>query len=1619
MVEEYKKPNLLDLVDKKFLQEFQANFAQTTGLACVILDKNGFITEPSNFTDFCLMMKGDEKIKNICSKCDLEKREIGFEKHEPFSYTCHAGLTNFMVPIVVQNQTIALIVAGQIFTKSPEETFYKQLAKEYSVDEKEYLKKVKMIKISTKNKLDAASKLLSQIANSISNMAHQNYQLQEKSKRGTLLNDIIAELGSTLDYNQIRKTLVTKLGDAMGSDFNVLYVFNPKTQRFNPVDEYSLYLTTDEIESPIGINILEDYGWGDLARSGELPDVFYSDIEDLKKDYNLHGTEKEEFLIENKIKSAFYMSIKHAGKLVGMLALNYTKDYKTITQDDINLIKAVASQAGVALYQANLYKENQLQMEREILRRKVVEILRSSLDLKKVKQDITEAIGKAFNADRCYFRAYDKVKDEFLAVDVEYLSSNEVKSLIGEEPNQESLRFFMKEVQKQNKGFYPIAVDKEFAKGTPLEDYMNKAGIAADYAIPIVDRYDELNWFVLHYAKKDPNLSDEDKKLLESIAYQIATAFEQIKLFEQEKQTAQREILLRNISSAIRKSLNLEETFSVICSELSKITGANRVTITQSVDAHENHLIRGEFKQGKEIKSASEMSLKARLNVFKYLTTSVFKSNKPLFVTNIEESDAPDYMKDFYNKLNVKSLVVLPIEKENDAWGILTISHVGNYKHWSQSEIDFLEAVVEQIYTAINQAKLYEETLLRAKRENIIRKIIEKIRSSLSIDDTLKFICEETARFLNVQRSSIIVFPEKNNYMKFELKKEYKESDSINGYVKIAGIERVAEYWGTMLLKNKVHAIDNIIESEAPDYFKNSYNAMGVKSIVGTIIGDKNDIWGDLILSEYNNFRHWTDEEKEFLKTISQQVYIAINQAELYSNMQQQNAREKAILTNLPFLVWLKDIKGKFLAVNEPFANACGFKADDLIGKTDYDIWPKELADSYVNDDKDVMQRRQTKSVEELIQGDDKSKWHETYKTPIYNDKGEVIGTTGFARDITEKMEAQEKIIKAAERETLLRNIIETVRSTLDINKMKKQIVTEVGKAFNAERCVIQQFNLKVNKFDIIDEFSEYVSSDNLKSYVGIDIEKPGLKFFRDMFAKGEEMLVPDWQEHLDKIEEVDMKTKEWIKSLDIKSDYVFPIVFGGQLLASLYFTYTSEKKYLSEEDLTAIRTLTNQIAIGFHQAQLYEAQKLAAEREKLLRKITETIRQTLNVNETKKTIVTEIGKALNADIAYIVTYDSETNTPRTVDEYSEYRADESAKSLVGYDFSGDQLKFLSSFHSQNKPIYMQNADEFIKENNLSDTGLERWIREENIKSAIGMSMSYGGKIFGVLAVHYNKAEYPITTEYVDFFMAISEQAGIALYQAKLYEKIQTQAEREKMSRNIIEILRSSIDKSIIKKLFVKNLGKFFNADRVFLSEYNFKTNIFMPVDSTSEYLSSEDEKTATNYDFTSPEFNQHVEALLEKREIKIYDFDEFVQQNHGLDEKMIEHYKEVNTKSIYAFPIIYQEHIMGAFAIQFTHQIVKLSDEDLGRIRSICTQAGIALYHANLYEKAQECEISRRSYMSKVAKKLEQPVHEILDISTLLTQNEFEHFIEVEYLNKIIGSCNYLLELTAESDED
>ncbi len=189
----------------------------------------------------------------------------------------------------------------------------------------------------------------------------------------------------------------------------------------------------------------------------------------------------------------------------------------------------------------------------------------------------------------------------------------------------------------------------------------------------------------------------------------------------------------------------------------------------------------------------------------------------------------------------------------------------------------------------------------------------------------------------------------------------------------------------------------------------------------------------------YSTAEAFFDDEGKLMRIIG----TAQNVTERKRAEEELRVREaylSAIIENQPGLIWLKDTKKRFLAVNNAFAVSCGLKTTDIVDKTDLDIWPRELAEKYQADDDYVMQTAKSISVEELIDEKGEAKWFETFKTPVKDENGRIMGTTGYSHDITERKAATEKI-------KFLAQALESVNECVTITDLNHNL-TYINDAF-------------------------------------------------------------------------------------------------------------------------------------------------------------------------------------------------------------------------------------------------------------------------------------------------------------------------------------------------------------------------------------------------------------------------------------------------------------------------------------------------------------------------------------------------------------------------------------------
>ena len=152
-------------------------------------------------------------------------------------------------------------------------------------------------------------------------------------------------------------------------------------------------------------------------------------------------------------------------------------------------------------------------------------------------------------------------------------------------------------------------------------------------------------------------------------------------------------------------------------------------------------------------------------------------------------------------------------------------------------------------------------------------------------------------------------------------------------------------------------------------------------------------------------------------------------------------------INSIPSLIWFKDIRGAHLKVNDSFCRAVGKTKDDVEGRGHYYIWDMKKEEyeqgEYIclESEEIVLQEKKTCIFDEKVKTKHGMRQFKTYKSPIFDDNEQLIGTVGIAHDVTDLENM------GAELEVILRNLPFAVLLT-----------NEAGKIINANDICSQYF---------------------------------------------------------------------------------------------------------------------------------------------------------------------------------------------------------------------------------------------------------------------------------------------------------------------------------------------------------------------------------------------------------------------------------------------------------------------------------------------------------------------------------------------------------------------------------
>ncbi len=467
--------------------------------------------------------------------------------------------------------------------------------------------------------------------------------------------------------------------------------------------------------------------------------------------------------------------------------------------------------------------------------------------------------------------------------------------------------------------------------------------------------------------------------------------------------------------------------------------------------------------------------------------------------------------------------------------------------------------------------------------------------------------------------------------------------------------------------------------------------------------------------------------------------------------------RLQLLIENVPDLIYIKDRQGRFLVANQPVAALTGAPSvEALIGKTDLDFFPREFAEKYMADEQAIMQTGQPlMNMEEATKGPDgKPRWLSTTKVPFRNADEEIEGIVGVGRDVTER-----KLIEA-ERERLLTvearravqlqtgsEIANAAATILDPDKLLPVVV----------ELVRERYDLYYAGLFLVDGNSRWAELRAGTGEAGRKmleehhrLEVGGASMIGRCIASGEPRIALD----------VGAEAVRFSNPLlpRTRSEMALPLSSRGQIIGALTIQSTQLSAFTSD-DISALRTMSSQIATAIENARLFQETQRRAEEQAVLFQLAQSLSSQQSIEQVLDQVYQGASQLLDTSNFYIGLYDSARHQVDFVINASQSVLDKGITSI-----SADQGMTGYIIRTRRSLLIKEDVDSWLKANGLQRVG-------SAARSWLGVPLMLGDEVLGVMSIQSYTTPNMYDEHDRDVLYLIGAQAAIAIQNARLFEQ--------------------------------------------------------------------------------------------------------------------------------------------------------------------------------------------------------------------------------------------------------
>lgn len=353
--------------------------------------------------------------------------------------------------------------------------------------------------------------------------------------------------------------------------------------------------------------------------------------------------------------------------------------------------------------------------------------------------------------------------------------------------------------------------------------------------------------------------------------------------------------------------------------------------------------------------------------------------------------------------------------------------------------------------------------------------------------------------------------------------------------------------------------------------------------------------------------------EQEMLKRIGYQITLQRQQHQIKEQdlgltfashkseiaklaLEKQRALLRMVIDANPNLIFIKDWEGRFTLANRAMANLYETTVDNMMGKTHSDLNHKQYKNDYIlASDREIMTSGKPRLIaaEPVRLNNGEVRWFQTNKIPLIGNDGQTPYLLVVSTDITERQEAEQELWSHAERERMLRAIVQSLHECIDLEQVLECTVNQIREFLVSDRALIYRLENDGNYRVVMESVSP-----PWQPLLGTTINYSGLSEVITEMAAANYLKI--WSiSNVDKAN-IPINLRNKLDGLQVKSKLILPIIHRHPDLRSqptespnclwglLVIHQCDNTRGWQPEEIEALRSIATPIAVAIQQGELH-----------------------------------------------------------------------------------------------------------------------------------------------------------------------------------------------------------------------------------------------------------------------------------------------------------------------------------------------------------------------------------------------------------------------------------------------